>query len=87
MIAAAKSPNASNAFAVIRKFEPSRIERELLAQVFDVVTHRTSDHPSADDPVGAAMVGAVGRVNDGRSYGGVEPKSASTKLERQERAA
>jgi len=30
-------------FAVIRNYEPTRIERELLAQVFEIVSHR-SEH-------------------------------------------
>ena len=38
----AKNRLASNAgFAVHRSFSPTRIERELLAQVFEIVHHRT----------------------------------------------
>jgi len=38
----AKNRFASNAgFAVHRSFHPTRIERELLAQVFEIVQHRT----------------------------------------------
>ena len=36
------APNSQtdvNGFAVIRKYEPTRIERELLAQVFEVLSH------------------------------------------------
>jgi hypothetical protein len=39
----AKNRLASNAgFAVHRSFAPTRIERELLAQVFEIVHHRTT---------------------------------------------
>ena len=38
-----KNRLASNAgFAVHRSFAPTRIERELLAQVFEIVHHRTT---------------------------------------------
>jgi len=39
----AKNRQGKNAgFAVYRRFAPTRIERELLAQVFELVQHRTS---------------------------------------------
>jgi len=39
----AKNRHSKNAgFAVDRSFAPTRIERELLAQVFELVQHRTS---------------------------------------------
>jgi hypothetical protein len=61
----AKNRLASNAgFAVDRSFAPTRIERELLAQVFEIVHHRTtlgnadanrsnsSTHELPDDVIG-----------------------------------
>jgi hypothetical protein len=40
VIAVQKSRDDRNELAVIRHFEPTRIERELLAQVFDIVSPR-----------------------------------------------
>ena len=45
MNTAADSQQNGNRFAVIRHYEPTRIERELLAQVFEIVSHR----PEHDD--------------------------------------
>jgi hypothetical protein len=40
MVAVPEYPGDTSARAVIRQFEPARIERELLAQVFEIVSHR-----------------------------------------------
>lgn len=48
-------------YAVIRCFQPARIERELLAQVFDLVGRGKSDHFESSDycqePTGMAVNG------------------------------
>ncbi len=38
---AANSEQGIDCFAVIRQYEPARIERELLAQVFEIVSRRS----------------------------------------------
>ena len=52
-------------FAVSRVYQPARIERELLAQVFDLAGRGCNDHfePSDDGQESAAM------TVDGRSQG------------------
>ena len=59
--------NASKAMlaTVTRQFIPSRIERELLAQVFEfVVTERHPDHSTAADAFDAQQSKAAPRVSN-----------------------
>ncbi|HUG67011.1 MAG TPA: hypothetical protein VMM76_04635 [Pirellulaceae bacterium] len=44
MDVAIKRSSKDAGFAVIRNYAPARIERELLAQVFDIVQHREPLH-------------------------------------------
>ena len=44
MDVAIKRSSKDAGFAVIRNYAPARIERELLAQVFDIVQHRDPWH-------------------------------------------
>ena len=49
MDVAIKSGSKDAGFAVIRNYAPARIERELLAQVFDIVQQREPLHVASSD--------------------------------------
>ena len=49
-------------FAVIRNYAPARIERELLAQVFDIVQQGAPLHVASQASASAQVCGPVGRV-------------------------
>ncbi|MCA9213309.1 MAG: hypothetical protein KDB27_09605 [Planctomycetales bacterium] len=87
MIAARKPRRDGKRLAVIRKYELTRIECELLARVFDVVAHGAHVHPSESDPEKAMMDGHAGRLADGRSCVGVGANSVAAQLEQREPAA
>ena len=55
----------SNRFAVIRKFEPTRIERELLAQVFEVISQRRGHRGGEFDHDGASVSSGISQVATG----------------------
>ena len=69
---AASSRTASNRFAVSRKYEPSRIEHELLAQVFEVISHQQThcgdelDQATDGTIDGALQVGVEATARRGR---------------------
>lgn len=90
MLAMEKSRRDGRGFAVVRVYEPSRIERELLGQVFEVVTHGAGCRVDDADSVEATFVGMAGRVG-GVSCVGVAPERAAIsfdpQMDRQERAA
>jgi len=81
MMATRKPRSDSSRLAVIRKYEPTRIERELLARVFDVVAHGVNSHRSGLDE-GEGMLDDVAQSCDGLEFNSV----ASTP-EQRERAA
>ena len=56
MNTAADSQQDGNRFAVIRHYEPTRIERELLAQVFEIVSHRSEHDDRHVDQESAATI-------------------------------
>lgn len=62
-------------FAVIRNYAPARIERELLAQVFDIVQQgeplhvASSDH--SDSVLNATSTAAIGDDSGSKSHGNV----------------
>lgn len=75
MVTSALRPGDSSAIAVIRHFKPTRIERELLAQVFELVCHRGSaDRVSSE---GAALFTGTLRAVDHSLSGRVEQVPAS----------
>ena len=62
MISVPVSQTDSKRFAVIRNFEPTRIERELLAQVFEVISHGPG-HPDGDiDQIAASTISSRSQV-------------------------
>ena len=64
-------------FAVIRHYEPARIERELLAQVFEIVSHRSGHGAGQVDEVSAATILCSSQVADeGKSPRGLAPTGA-----------
>lgn len=52
--------------AVIRSYQPSRIERELLAQVYDIAQRGIHDHPAHVDEC-PALVGQIDNELDAES--------------------
>lgn len=83
MVTSALRAGDSSEIAVIRQFRPTRIERELLAQVFELVCHRVSaDRVS---PEGAALFTGTGRVD--HSLSSRAPQVAALQPEQRERIA
>jgi hypothetical protein len=73
-----KSSASTSAIAVVRQFAGSRIEREVVTQVFDVVwdasshpTPHCSSHESRLDDSLRADAGATTMINESRIAGGV----------------
>jgi hypothetical protein len=65
-------------FAVIRHYEPTRIERELLAQVFEIVSHRPEHDSGQVDHESAATILCSSQVADeGKSPRDHAPKDAA----------
>ena len=62
MSGAPHSQTDSNRFAVIRKFEPTRIERELLVQVFEVISQHRGHRGSELDHDGASVISGISQV-------------------------
>lgn len=62
MKAAGVSHQHDNRFAVIRHYEPTRIERELLAQVFEIVSHWSEQVDSRVDQDSRAMISCGSQV-------------------------
>ncbi len=84
MVTSALRPGDSSEIAVIRQFRPTRIERELLAQVFELVCHRVgADRLS---PESAALFTGTLRVFDHSLSGRVE-QVAAPQPEQRERIA
>ncbi len=71
MNSAADSQQDGNRFAVIRNYEPTRIERELLAQVFEIVSHRSQHDDRHVDQESAATILCSSQVavDDKRPHG------------------
>lgn len=83
MVTSALRAGDSSEIAVIRQFRPTRIERELLDQVFELVCHRVgADRVS---PEGAALVTGTVRVD--HSLSGCAPQFAASQPEQRERIA
>lgn len=83
MVTAASRPSDSSEIAVIRQYKPTRIERELLAQVFELVSHRVNvDRVS---PEGAAFFTGAERVD--QSSSGRASQATASRPEQQERIA
>lgn len=74
MVTSALRPGDSSEIAVIRQFRPTRIERELLAQVFELVSHRGSTDRMS--PAGAALFAGTLPVVDHSPSGGGKPVAA-----------
>lgn len=74
----------SSEIAVIRQFRPTRIERELLAQVFELVSHRGSVERGGRE--GAALFTGSLRVVD-HSMKGCVKQVAASQPEQRERIA
>ena len=74
----ADSQQDVNRFDVIRHYEPARIERELLAQVFEIVSHRPKHRDGHIDQESAAtlMCNSLDAV-DGKFPRGRAPKNAA----------
>lgn len=53
-----KSQRDSRCSAVVRNFEPSRIERDLLAKVFETLSHKVAAQTKTSQP------GSLSRSND-----------------------
>lgn len=62
MKAAADSQKHANRFAVIRHYEPTRIERELLAQVFEIVSHWSGQDDGHVDQDSTAVISCGSQV-------------------------
>lgn len=78
MNTAADSQQEGNRFAVIRHYEPTRIERELLAQVFEVVSHRSEHDDRHVDQESAATIFCSSQVAvDDKPLRGLAPTSAA----------
>lgn len=74
----------SSGIAVIRHFKPTRIERELLAQVFELVSRRESADRGGRE--GAALFTGSLRVVD-HSLNGCVKQVAASQPEQRERIA
>lgn len=65
-------------FAVIRHYEPTRIERELLAQVFEIVSHRSKhDDGRVDQESSATLLCSAKVADDVRHPRGLAPADAA----------
>jgi len=83
MVTSSSRQGDSSEIAVIRHFKPTRIERELLAQVFEMVSHRVSaDHVGRE---GAALFRRTLRVD--HSLSGCVEQVAASQPEQRERIA
>lgn len=78
METATDSHKNNDRFAVIRHFEPTRVERELLAQVFEIVRHRSEHEAGLVDEESAATILCSSQVADeGKSARGLAPKGTA----------
>lgn len=62
-------------FAVVRNYAPARIERELLAQVFDIVQQgeplRVASSKRSDSVFGSTSTAAIGDDSASKSHGNI----------------
>ena len=80
MNTATDSQQNNNRFAVIRHYEPTRIERELLAQVFEIVSHRSERDDRHVDQESAATIFCSSQVAvDGKPSHGLAPTGAANR--------